>query len=72
MVHGVVAGRECDRRPKFLFSYATGAPSIKASFLERCALDKSLIALQLYQSHIIPSIHDNPISTTPIATCETC
>ncbi|BDA40561.1 hypothetical protein COCOBI_01-2140 [Coccomyxa sp. Obi] len=35
-VDGVVAGKACDRRAKYLFAHVTGAPALKASFLERC------------------------------------
>ena len=36
-VDGVVAGKACDRRAKYLFAHVTGAPALKASFLERWA-----------------------------------
>lgn len=34
-VHGVLAGRACDRRAKYLFAHVTGAPALKAHHLDR-------------------------------------
>ena len=35
-VDAVVAGRLCDRRPKFLLARVTGCAVLKPSFVERC------------------------------------
>lgn len=37
VVHGVVAGKACDRRAKYLFAHVTGAPCLKAHHLDRWA-----------------------------------
>ncbi len=59
-MHGVVAGRACDRRIKYLFSYVSGAPSIKPSFLERRApaeILNSLLCTGHKVDHLAPSVH---------------